>query len=77
MVASHLVLTDSIEVVKTALSSGRPVVALAYKKCSRQKLDHREYANWRLAIDLCAACGFKWDVTPQVQANPLFALDAG
>ena len=39
-VAPHLVLTGYIEAMKTALSSGHPVVALACKKCRKQQLDH-------------------------------------
>ena len=66
VVPPHLVLTDSIEAIKTALFSGHPVVALACKRCSRQQLDHGKYANWRHATHLCAGCGYKWDAAPQV-----------
>ena len=45
VVAPQLVLTGYIEAMKTALSSGRPVVVLACKRYSKQHLDHREYAN--------------------------------
>ena len=38
-VAPHLVLTNCMEAMKIALSSGYPVVALACKKSSRQYLD--------------------------------------
>ena len=74
MVVPHLVLTGCIEAMKIALSSGHPVVALACKRCSRQYLDHGEYANWRHTTHLYAGCGHKWDVTPQVQGNPLAVL---
>ena len=74
MVVPHLVLTDCMGAIKTALSSGHPVVALACKRCSRQHLDHGEYANQRHTTHLCAGFGHKWDVTPQVQGNPLAAL---
>ena len=59
VVVPHLVLTDCMEAMKTALSSGHQVVALACKRCSRQYLDHGEYANWRHTIYLCANCSHK------------------
>ena len=74
VVAPHLVLTDCMEAMKTAMSSGRPVVALAYKRCGRQHLEHGEYANWRHNTHLRAGCSHKWDVAPQVQCNPLSVL---
>ena len=74
MVAPHLVLADYTEVMKTALSSGHPMVALACKRCSRQYLDSEQYANWRHTKYLCASCGHKWDVASKVQGNPLTAL---
>ena len=46
IVTPHLVLADCVEAMKTSLSSDHPVVALAYKGCSRQHLDHEEYAYW-------------------------------
>ena len=64
--APHLVLAGFIEAMKTALSSGRPVVALDCKRCSSQYLSHGWYANWRHATHLCAGYGHKWDVAPQV-----------
>ena len=72
--APHLVLTGCIEAMKTALSSGHHVVALAYKRCIRKHLDHGVYANQSHTTYLCAGCGHKWDITPQVQGNPLAAL---
>ena len=45
MVVPHLALTGFMEAMKTALSFRHPVVALACKRCSRQHLDHIEYAN--------------------------------
>ena len=62
MVAPHLVLTDYIEAMKSALSSSHPVVAMACKKFSRQHLDHREYANWKHITHLSAGCGYKSDI---------------
>ena len=70
----HLVLTDCIEATKSPLSSGHPVVALAFKTCSRQHLDLEEYAQQRHTIHLCAGCGHKRDVALQVQAKPLAAV---
>ena len=64
--APHLVLVDYIEVMKSSLSSVHPVVALAYRRCSRQHLDFREYAKWRYTIHLHAGYGHKWGVAPQV-----------
>ena len=46
VVAPHLVLTGCIEEIKTALSSGHPVVALACKRHRRQCFDYGEYTNW-------------------------------
>ena len=74
VVAPHLVLIDCIEAIKTALSSGHPVVALDCKRCSRQHLTMESMPTRRHTIHLCAGCGHKWDVTPQVQGNPLAAL---
>ena len=45
VVAPHLVLTGCMEAMKTVLSSCGPLVALALKRCSRQHLDHGEYAH--------------------------------
>ena len=74
VVVPHLVLTGCIKVMKTALSSGHLVVALAFKRCSSQHLDHGEYANLRYNTNFSAGHGKKWDITPQVQGNPLAAL---
>ena len=41
----QLVLTGCIEAMKTALSSGNPVVILTCKRCSRQHLDDEKYAT--------------------------------
>ena len=43
VVAPYLVLAGCIEVMKTALSYGHPVVALACKRYSRQYLEFVEY----------------------------------
>ena len=40
VIACHLVFTGCIEEIKTALSSGHPVVALACKRHRRQCVDH-------------------------------------
>ena len=45
VVAPHLVLTNCMGAIKTALPFGHSVVALACKRCSRQYLDHGEYAT--------------------------------
>ena len=50
------------------------MVNLAYKRCNRQHLDLGEYAIWRNTTHLYAGCGNKWDVSPQVQGNPLAEL---
>ena len=72
--APHLFLAGCIEVFKTELFSGRPMDALACKRCSKQHLDSGKYANQRHTIHFCAGCGYNWDVTLQVQGNPLAAL---
>ena len=74
VVAPHLVLAGCIEAMKTALSSYHTMVALAYKRCSRQHLDSVYYAYQRHNTHLCAGYGHRWDVAPQVQGNPLTAL---
>ena len=74
MVVPHLILTGGIEVMKTSLYYNHPVVALACKRCSRQYLDHGEYANQMRTTYLCDGCSQKWDVARQVQDNPLAAL---
>ena len=74
VVVPYLVLAGCIKVMKTVLLSGRPVVALACKRCSRQYLDSGEYANWRHTTPLCIGCSHKRDVASQVQGNPLAAL---
>ena len=58
--------------MKTALSSSCLVVALAYKRCSRQHLDCGVYANQRHTTHLYASCGHKWYVI--LQGIPLAAL---
>ena len=64
LVAPHLVLTGCIEAMKTALTFGHPVVALACNRYSRQHWDHKQYTNLRHATHLHASCGDKWDVAP-------------
>ena len=64
VVAPHLVLIGCIEVIKTDLSSGKSVVALTCKRCSRQHLDHEEYAHQRNTIHLYTGYSHKWDITP-------------
>ena len=74
MAEPHLVLTGCIEAMKTALFYSYLVVAVAYKRYNRQYLDHGEYTTQRHTTHLYPGCGYKWDVTPQVQDNPLAAL---
>ena len=74
MGASFFILADCIEAMKSYLSSGHPVVTLAYQRYSRQHLDSRKYANQRHTIYLCAGCSRNWDIAPQVQGNPVAAL---
>ena len=53
VVAPHLVLTGCIEAMKTALSSGHPVVALACKRCSRQHLDQSRVCQLEGILHTC------------------------
>ena len=64
MVAPFLMLEDCFEAMKSSLSSGRPMVALARKRCNGQYLDLGEYASQRYTIYLWAGCGYKWDLAP-------------
>ena len=74
LVVPHLFLTGCIEIMKIGLSSGHLVMALAFKRCSRQQVDHEEYRNQRHTTHLYTGCSHKWDFTSQVQGNPLAAL---
>ena len=71
---THFALADYVEVTRLSLSSVRQVVALACKRCNRQYFGLREYANQRHTTHLCASCGHKWDVVPQIKGNLLAAL---
>ena len=64
-------MADCIEAIKSSLSAGCSLVALACKRRNKQYLDLREYANQRYTSHLCANCGHKLDVAPQVQGNSL------
>ena len=70
----HLFLTDCVEAIKSSLSSGNPMVALACRRCSRQYLDLVDYSNQRDSTHLCIGCDHKLDVAQQIQGNPLAAL---
>ena len=59
VVEPHLDLTDYVEALKTPLSFGYLVVALACKRYSRKHLNLQEYANWRDTIHLYGGCGHK------------------
>ena len=74
MVAPQFVLAECIVAIKSSLTSGYPVVALACKRCSKQYSNFGENAKWRHTIDLYAGCGHKWDLASQVQNSHSAAL---